>query len=241
MLEFVVRMFATGDTCVPAKGMQKIPEQITSALPPDAIRLNAKVSEVSADSVRLESGQTLQAEFIVVATDGPGAAQLLPELASPASLGVTCLYFATEEPPIEAPILVLNGEGRGPVNNFHVASNVSSSYAPRDQALLSATVLGSPSEDDESLEVAVRSQLADWFGPVADEWRHLRTYRIPHAQPSQAPPALDPIRRPVQVRKRVYVCGDHRDTASINGAMVSGLRTAQAILEDNLDGSSMVA
>jgi predicted NAD/FAD-dependent oxidoreductase len=28
----------------------------------------------------------------------------------------------------------------------------------------------------------------------------------------------------------VYVCGDHRDTSSIQGALVSGRRAAQAVL-----------
>jgi hypothetical protein len=28
------------------------------------------------------------------------------------------------------------------------------------------------------------------------------------------------------------VCGDHRDNASINGAMLSGRRAAEAVIED---------
>ncbi len=40
---------------------------------------------------------------------------------------------------------------------------------------------------------------------------------------------------PLAVRARsrsgtvVFVCGDHRDTASIQGALVSGQRTAEAV------------
>jgi hypothetical protein len=30
----------------------------------------------------------------------------------------------------------------------------------------------------------------------------------------------------------LYVCGDHRDNASLNGAMASGWRAAQAVAED---------
>jgi predicted NAD/FAD-dependent oxidoreductase len=30
----------------------------------------------------------------------------------------------------------------------------------------------------------------------------------------------------------VYVCGDHRDNASIQGAMVSGRRAAEAVIAD---------
>jgi predicted NAD/FAD-dependent oxidoreductase len=63
-------------------------------------------------------------------------------------------------------------------------------------------------------------------------WRHLRTYRIPYAQPEQAPPALTPWRREVRLRAGLYICGDHRDNASINGALESGRRAAEAVLED---------
>jgi Flavin containing amine oxidoreductase len=63
-------------------------------------------------------------------------------------------------------------------------------------------------------------------------WRHLETYRIPHAQPALPPGTLDPPERPVRLRPGRYVCGDHRDNASINGALASGRRAADAVLED---------
>jgi hypothetical protein len=76
----------------------------------------------------------------------------------------------------------------------------------------------------------VRAQLGRWFGGGVRRWRHLRTYHIPFAQPDQAPPALTPWRRDVRVRPGLYVCGDHVDNASINGAMESGRRAADAVL-----------
>ena len=81
-----------------------------------------------------------------------------------------------------------------------------------------------------AVEDAVRAQLETWFGPAVRSWRHLRTYRILHAQPEQLPPALDTPERPVRLGPGLYVCGDHRDTASIHGAMVSGRRAAAALL-----------
>jgi predicted NAD/FAD-dependent oxidoreductase len=78
----------------------------------------------------------------------------------------------------------------------------------------------------------VRKQLASWYGQKAHGWRHLRTYRITHALPAQPAPALSVPERPVRIRPGLYVCGDHRDNASINGAMVSGKRAAGAVLED---------
>ena len=66
----------------------------------------------------------------------------------------------------------------------------------------------------------------------SDDWRHLRTYRIRYALPRQRPPALAEPERPVRWQPNLYVCGDHRDNASIQGAMVSGRRAAEAVIED---------
>src|SRR5262249_1175806 len=108
-------------------------------------------------------------------------------------------------------------------------------YAPPGKALVSASVLGNPPEDDASLERAVREQLANWFGPAVQTWRHLRTYRIRHAVPDQTAPALDVPERPVKLAAGLYVCGDHRENATINGALASGFRAAQAVAEGRSD------
>ena len=75
----------------------------------------------------------------------------------------------------------------------------------------------------------VREQLARWFDSGTSDWEHLRTDVIADGQPEQGPP-LDP-KQPVALGEGVFVCGDHRDTASIQGAMFSGGRAASAVLE----------
>jgi len=231
MFHFVFRMFSLGSVCLPAEGMEAIPRQLASALPLSSIRLGARVVRVQSGSVCLESGEQLNARAVVVAADGAVAAQLLGDAISSAGQGVTCLYFAAQSPPIEQPILVLNGERRGPVNNLCVPTLVAPSYGPGDASLVSATVLGIPKNADRLL-TEVREQLGDWFGPAVKAWHHLRTYRIPYALPRQIPPALDTPERSVRWQPGIYVCGDHRDNASIQGAMVSGHRAAEAVLED---------
>ncbi len=232
MFTFLFRMFSEGDTAVPATGMGEIPRQLASALPEEAIRTNARVVSAEPGQVRLESGETLEAQAIVLAVEGPEAARLRPEIAPPASRAATCLYFAADRPPVREPILILNGEGHGPINNLHRATALSPALAPPGKELISATVLGLPEQDDSSLEFAVRNQLDGWFGPEVRSWQLLRVYRIAHAQPDQAPPALEPPQRPIRIHPGLYVCGDHRDTASIHGAMVSGRRAAEAIAQD---------
>jgi phytoene dehydrogenase-like protein len=232
VFEFALKMFFDGRASLPAKGMGAIPDQIASSLPHESIRLNTRVISVSKGSALLADGELLKARAMVVATEGPEACKLIPALGSVPSCGTTCMYFVAEYDPLGKPVLVLNGDGSGVINNLCVPSSVAPSYAPAGSALISVSILGIPDEDDKALEVIVRAQLKSWFGPKVNSWRSFRTYRIRHALPSQAFPALAQPERPVRMQKGLYVCGDHRDTASIHGALVSGRRTAEAILED---------
>ncbi len=231
MFEFVFKMLSEGDTAVPARGMGAIPSQIAAKFPANAIRLNANVESLHENEITLQGGETLQARAIVIAADGPAAAHLVGE-AEPASRSVTCFYYAAEEPPVSHPMLVLNGDGAGPVNNFAVMTQLAPSYAPQGQHLISVSVLGIQQLTDVQLGGFIIAQMKNWFGPVARSWRFLKSYRIPHAQPQQYPGALEPAQRPVRIRPGVYVAGDHRENASINGAMLSGRRAAEAVLLD---------
>ena len=231
MLEFVFRMLAEGDTAVPAAGMQAIPDQIARQLPRGTLRLGARVAAASSREVRLDSGEVVGGDAVVIATEGPEASRLAG-LPAPGSRSVTCLYFAAERAPLEEPILVLDGDGVGPVNNLCVPSQVASAYAPAGAALVSASVVdeAAGAAGEAALEGAVRSQLEGWFGPQVRSWRHLRTYRVRHAQPEQRPGVLEPVERPARLRGGLFVCGDHRDTASLQGALLSGRRAAEAVL-----------
>jgi phytoene dehydrogenase-like protein len=228
MLDFVFRMMAEGEVALPAEGMGAIPGQMARRLPEGTIRLGARVESLNPREVRLESRETIAARAVVVATEGPEAARLTGRLAAPASRSATALYFAAERAPIAEPILILDGDGRGPVNNLCFPSQVAPSYAPARAVLVSASVLEDPG-DPATLEQAVRAQLTEWFGSEVGRWRLLRTYRIPHAQPDQSPPALEPVERPVRLAGGLFVCGDHRDTASLHGALLSGRRAAAAV------------
>jgi hypothetical protein len=76
--------------------------------------------------------------------------------------------------------------------------------------------------------------LAELHQQDTDQWERLAEYEIPHALPSMRAP--HDFAKPVRVADgdghRVYVAGDHRDTSSIQGALVSGRRVAEAVLAD---------
>ena len=229
MFEFVFKMLAEGDSALPEKGMGAIPAQLAESLPADSIRLSTKVKSVGHREVLLESGETLQANSVVVATDGPEASHLLGYSRNINSRSVSVLYFVAKEPPLDEPILVINGGSRGPVNNVCVPNLVQPGYAPEGDWLVSASVIGWPTSDDKILVSMVRSQLRRWYGLVALEWRLLRVYRILHAHPVTYPMEWQ---QPQQMSEGLYMCGDHRATPSIQGAMESGRLAAEALLQE---------
>ena len=82
--------------------------------------------------------------------------------------------------------------------------------------------------DDAGTEAAVRAQLRYVYGADTSRWQLLRTHALARALTAMPPP-LD-VRRPVALGDGLFVAGDHRDTASIQGALVSGRRAADAVL-----------
>ena len=223
MFDIIFRMLADGDSAVPAAGIQAIPDQLAAKLPAASIHFGAQVTSTSATSVMLDDGNEIRAAAVVVATEGPTAARLLglPEVESKS---VGAVYFAAREAPIDSKLVVLDGTGRGPVLNVAVMSNVAPTYAPDDRHLVVAAL---PGHVGNSIEHDARTQLRSWWGPAVDGWDHLHTYRIEHGQPRQRAP-FNP-KRPVKLDDGRFVCGDHRDTASSQGAMFSGRRCGLAV------------
>lgn len=232
MFEFIFRMFATGEATLPAAGMGAIPAQLAGRLPADSLQTRARVTAVQRGSVQLAQGDQVSARAVVVATDATAAAHLLGTGPAPSFRSTTCLYFAAEDPPIDEPKIILDGEEGGPVNHVSVPSVVAPSYAPPGAALISANLLGEPGDSDDTLEDEVRSQLRRWFGREVNGWRHLRTYRIHQALPELGPHGLSDGSRSPRLRPGLYLCGDYCETPSIQGAMLSGRRAAEAVLED---------
>ena len=224
MFDVIFKSLSEGESVLPSRGMQALPLQLASRLSEGTIRLNTRVSEILGSSVVLDSGEIISARAVVVATDGPTASSLLG-LPRVDSRKVGCVYFSADTPPTDEKLVVLDGTGNGPVLNVAVLSNIAPSYAPANKHLIVAAL---PGVTDGSLEAKSRDQLRSWWGPQVDTWKHLRTYVIDHGGPVQQPP-FSPKQR-VNLGNGQFVCGDHRDTGSIQGAMYSGRRCGEAVV-----------
>jgi phytoene dehydrogenase-like protein len=225
MFDVIFRSLSEGESVLPSRGMHALPLQLASRLSDGTIRLNSRVKEIQGCSVSLESGEAISARAVVVATDGPTASKLLG-LPPVESRKVGCVYFSADTPPTREKLVVLDGTGNGPVLNVAVLSNVAPSYAPANKHLIVAAL---PGVTEGNLESISREQLRSWWGPQVDAWKHLRTYVIDHGGPVQRPP-FSPKQR-VDLGEGRFVCGDHRDTGSIQGAMYSGRRCGEAVVQ----------
>jgi phytoene dehydrogenase-like protein len=232
VFKYVLRVFAEGDVALPGQGMAAIANQLAEDLPEGAIRTETRVESIHPGGAVLASGQTLKCRAVVLAADGPETLRLLGKPASMLSHGELCLYFAAPKAPINAPYLILNGEGTGVINSLTVPSVVATSYAPAGEALISVVLIGHLDLDDKTAESTVRKELTEWFGPVVEKWRHLKTYRIQHALPAQPPPMPDPTVPATPVKTGIYVCGEYQSVPGIQWALLSGRHAAEAVIKE---------
>ncbi len=222
MFDIIFRSLGKGDAVVPRLGMGALPRQMADRLP-GLVHLNTKVAALDGRTVVTNDGRRIECRAVIVAADLPSARELVA-LRERESRCAGAVYFAADRAPTNSRMVILDGTGRGPVFNAAVMSNVATSYAPAGKHLIVAAM---PAVIDGDLEDLARNQMRGWWGPQVDAWRLLRTYRIAHAGVEQRPP-FSP-KRNIALGNGVFVCGDHRDTGSSQGALFSGRRCGELV------------
>lgn len=221
VLRLVCRSMLRGRIALPAAGIGAVPLQLAAKLPAGTLELEHAVTQLTDAGVLLADGSEIPAGHVVVATDPATAEKLLPGVPAVDSVPVTTYYHAAARPPLQDPILLVDALS---VLNTIVVSNALPSCAPPGTALI-ATSLATNAPPDEA---AVRERLATLYEMDTSDWRNIASYRIERALPSMKPPW--PLIRRCRVGERRYLCGDHRATGSIQGAMASGTRAAREVL-----------
>ena len=226
VMTMIWRSFVRGRVGIPAAGIGTLIEVLARPLPLGTVRLNTAVVAVDGERVQTADG-TVQARAVIVATDPAAAARLLPGLPVPAQRVLVTSYHAADEPPADRPVLLVDGTGRSGIANSVVLSLAAPGYAPPGRHLIATTAPAEAGLD----EPAVRRQLADLYGRPTGDWEHIATVR---AEPGlvTAPPPQGRLRKPVRLTDTLFVAGDHRDTPSLQGALVSGRRAARAVLRE---------
>ncbi|MFE3249888.1 NAD(P)/FAD-dependent oxidoreductase [Streptomyces sp. NPDC059209] len=230
--DLALRSFARGRLCVPEGGAEALPELLAATLPPGTVRTGVCVTDASINSVGTKEHGEITCRSLLVATGARAAAELLPGLRVPDFHPVTVLHHTAPTAPLNDPALLLDADRRGgPVAHTTVMSAVDPSRAPAGRTLISSTVLGLRTPPPErELDGAVRAHLATLYGVSTAGWELLAVQHDAEAVPAMPPP--HDLRRQVRLLSGLYVCGDHRDTSTVQGALSSGRRAAYAILDD---------
>ena len=216
-------MFVRGVPALPTGGMAALPAQLAATLG-GRVRLGERVHAVSGTSVATDDG-AWSARHVVVATGAPEAAALTG-VDVPRTKGVVTMWWSAPEAP-DTDLLHVDARRAptGPLVNAAVVSRAAPSYAPAGRHLVEASALLGPGRPTD--EASMRRHAADLLGTGSTGWEVVARHEVPDALPAQPAPYSE--QRSVRSGDLV-VCGDHRDTGSIQGALVSGQRAAESIL-----------
>lgn len=236
-----------GSPGLPVGGMQAFSDAVAAPLPAGSVRTGSRVETLTAtgDSWAVHGSHPdgafqVRTGTVVLAGAAASTAALLDRPA-PADRSLTTVWHLSTEP------LGLGRRGRylhvdgdrghlrpaGLVNTVVVDASAPD-YLPAAlqgrRNLVATTVLGTLRDRPGEALTDIRSQAGRVLGAPAEVVGEvLAVHRIAGALPRTAPP-LD-VRRPVDLTDGRFVVGDHRDSPSIQGALVSGRRGARAVLE----------
>jgi len=225
MFDFVFKMFSEGDAAIPALGMEEIPKQIANHLDSRKIRCNSKVVLIDGTQVHIENGEIIEADQIVIATDAYGINDKYTTTKN-ARRSTSNLYFSSTELPFKQNAIALSPSENGIVNNMVCLSNTSSKYA-KEGHLISVSLKEGFYTNQIDIIKKVKDEMSQWISS-AKNWKHLKTYNIQYALPSQESVNNNTIRK---ISDTTIIIGDHLMNGSINAAMKSGRLGAESILQ----------
>ncbi|NBO27024.1 MAG: hypothetical protein EBU96_09605, partial [Actinobacteria bacterium] len=218
----IIKSFVTGAIGVPRKGVAELSKALAS-------RVRSITYGVQADSLEGKVIKTSAGDYdyatVIVATDATTATQLLGLPEVPRMAGCITWYHAVANNPSGNGRLIVDGQNRGPIINSIVMSDISSSYAPLGQHLVSTTTDLGATESD------VRRHLSIMWGMITHDWQLIAKYEIPAALPIQNVGRA--LTQNIKVSENVFVVGDHRAVPSQQGALFSGRLAAELILNQS--------
>ena len=216
----IIKSFVSGRPGVPRSGVGELSKALAKRV--GNIVYETRVDGIEQRSVHTNNG-TYTANMILIATDATTATQLLGLTEVPRMAGCITWYHADAVNPSGSGRLVVDGQRRGPIINSVVMSDISSSYAPANQHLISTTTDLNVTESD------VRRHLAILWGVDTYAWQFIAKYEIPAALPIHNIGRA--LSQSMKISDHHFVAGDHRTVPSQQGALFSGRLAAQLILD----------
>ncbi|MEO5953476.1 MAG: FAD-dependent oxidoreductase, partial [Chloroflexia bacterium] len=241
--KFDFKMLAEGYAVVPAGGIGAIAEQLAESLNKTGkIRVASIVQSLvrgergEVQGVKLSDGTMLEADLVVLSVPAPEAARLTGLEMPKGQTSTINIYWQGRKPVYSGAKLVLNANPKPFVNNAVLLTNVAPDYAPPGKHLLSATVVGLPEGDDESIYRQAMADLRKMFAGDAAAldalggYAPLGLYRIPYGQFPQPPGVHPMLPDNVSGILNLYFASEFTEASSQNAAMISGEKCAELVL-----------
>lgn len=228
-LDFVLRYFILGKPALPAQGMERIPISLAESLKKTTIHLQTPVEQLRGNTITTHLGTT-SFDKVIIATDSDFVSKHFG-LNTPDFHQVTTWYHASDVSGNEladgrALLRVEAHSLSGPVINSVVLSHVSETYSPKGYHLISSSTFSNDRSAD--MEQEVRKHLAHLYGVATDDWQLIEAIHVPKAL-NVSSTRKNSVQR---IDEDIVLAGDWTSGTSIEGAMLSGVRAAELILEE---------
>ena len=225
---YLFKLFSRSNAGVPINGMQEIPSLLARELPKDKLMLNTKVKKIENDKITLENNQIIYCKNIICSIESNSIKMLEQKnnIETRKYFSCTTHYFASAHlnnifgKAYNTKKIILNGSGRGQINNIAIMSNIAKSYAPNGSNLIAITTLGKKTDHEQ-----IVNELQGWSHFNNDDIMHLKSIHIDEALPIYSP---DNNQKNNRFENIIY-CGDYLFHPSIEGAISSGIKAGDQI------------
>lgn len=216
VVQEIIRSLVKSLPGVPANGVGEFSRAL--AKPLQNLYLNEKVLKIEQDTVITAKGR-YQGRFIVIATDGSSAGDLISESKKCKMLASYTSYFAVDKQIELMSSLKISAQSK--VVNTIAISQVAQNYAPKDKYLISVTSL-LPLTQAEFLH-----ELSELWMISAVNFEYIKHYAISESLPFHGPGRSR--ENTLLIRDGIFIVGDHMSAPSQEGAMRTGAAAAAKI------------
>lgn len=214
MFEFVFKMFSEGSAAIPQNGISEVSQQIKSKLKHTTFNMSQKIQEVVGQKVVFKNGESRAFDIIL---------KTYPDKNQVQWKSCDNLYFEINESNLSPDFIGLISDDSCLSNNINV-------HFSGQDSIMSITIVKKHSLSEEQLVNTVRKEIKDQCN--IDLGKFINRFEISRALVDKKDLKHDALMDHFKVREGLYRAGDYTLNSSLNAAMLSGERAAQAIIAD---------
>jgi len=237
IFKFVWSMLSKGLATAPIGGMQALPDAMLAVLATSDAEIKLDCAVTGLDSagtgwtVKTESG-TYASEIVILATDAWSLHSLHPAFDAPQYRSQRTLWLSVDRVVDCGPSLILNPDPQSPLMTIAPIHVVDATRAPDGKSLFAVTVRESHFSDSAASVVQCfqQSMQRNKLINVSDQVNCIADQTVTKAQFVQNPHHFRHRKPSIALQSGLYICGEHLQTSSINGALESGAAIADEII-----------